>query len=281
MFHTSGVELTEAYSAHTRQILDAIHDEEKAVQLLKDHNFENPSDSYPLLKSLVDPSDRRYCTERGCILLEKLAPMFVDALMEAPEPGKSLLALDRYITSLSSRSTYFSTLFNNPPTVRFLVRILGESRFFAELLARHPQTIDSLIGRGGGGPLESYSDLVSNLQERLAYCENFEAQLDVLRIFKNEHILKIGVRQLTGDLDSLTARKLVTELAEAILGQAVGLAHDRMRIKFGDSGLGKSIPVCRTGNGQAWRKRDELSLRPGCDLYLRSSGGECRGAIRA
>ena len=51
-------------------------------------------------------------------------------MLKVPEPGRALVDLDRYVRSLHSSSGYFSTLLENPATTRFLVKILGESRFF-------------------------------------------------------------------------------------------------------------------------------------------------------
>ena len=51
-----------------------------------------------------------------------------------------------------------------------------------------------------------------------------ERELEILRRFKHEEILRIGVGQFSGDIDSPTARWLVTELAEVCLAAAVEIA---------------------------------------------------------
>ena len=232
LFYQSREETLEDVSPDARKILESIHDEVATRALLARHGFEDPSGSYAVLKELA-ASSRHGTPAKGTELLERLAPLLVNELLEAPEPSRTLLALSGYIDSLKSASGYFSTFLENPPTIRFLVRILGESRFFTELLIRHPQAIDSLIARTGGEYPKERESLVAELSERLAYCDDFELKLDVIRMFKNEELLMIGVRHIQGEIESSYARWLITELAEACLEAAVDLAAQEMARRYG------------------------------------------------
>jgi glutamate-ammonia-ligase adenylyltransferase len=232
LFYQSREETLEEVAPDARRILESIHDEVAAQTQLARHGFDDPAGSYAILKELAAPS-RHGAPGKGMELLERLAPLLVDELLKAPEPSHTLLALSAYIDSLKSGPGYFSTFLENPPTIRFLVRILGESRFFAELLIRHPQAIDSLIARTGGEYPRERESLVTELSERLAYCEDFESKLDVLRRFKNEELLMIGVRHIQGEIESCYARWLISELAEACLEAAVNLAAHEMARRYG------------------------------------------------
>jgi glutamate-ammonia-ligase adenylyltransferase len=250
LFHATGEEILRQCGPWVQKLVDFIHDEDASVQILHEHGFEDALESYPIVKGLLAPRDRRMFPDKARIMLERLAPLFVDELSKVPEPSQTTVVLDRYISSLHASSGYFSTLLENPPTARFLVKILGESRFFAELLIRHPQAIDSLIARWAAPYPEDKSTIAEHLAGRLEYYEDFEARLDVLRIFKNEQILRIGVSHLAGDLDSAGARRLVTELAEACLAAAVKIAADEMRKKFGSADGLSGIPFVIVGMGK-------------------------------
>jgi glutamate-ammonia-ligase adenylyltransferase len=250
LFYSSSEEIVQQCSSKVRALLNVLPDESAATQLLVEYGLEDPSESYHLLKDLLTPSDTRAFSEKGSRLLEHLGPLFLEELLMVPEPAKALVALDRYIRSLHGGPGYFSTLLENPPTARFLVRLLGESRFFAELLIRHPQTIDSLIGRWTVQHPKEKEPLEKELADRLAYCEDFESELDVLRIFKNEQILRIGVSHLTGEINSPTARWLITELAEVCLGTAVRVAVQEMGRKFGHCDFFDSLPFVILGMGK-------------------------------
>ncbi len=250
LFYSSGEDILGQCSPATRAIVDAIHNPDATQALLAEQGFESPAESYPVLLNLLVPSDMRVHTDRSRRLLEQLAPLFLDELLKVPEPGQTLVGLDRYVRSLHSSSGYFSTLLENPATARFLVKIVGESLFFTDLLIRHPQAIDSLIGRWTSQHPQGRQPLARELSERLHYAENYEAELDILRIFKNEEILRIGVSHLNGEISSPTARWLVTELAEVCLAAAVEIAVKEMGRRFGACYFVGSLPFVILGLGK-------------------------------
>ncbi len=238
-------------SPDVRKIIDAIDREDVVCELLEKHGFKNPKHSYRLLRGLVLPSEtRRVYSDRGRALLGRLAPVFLDELLTLPDPDEALIALDKYVSSLQGKSAYFSTLDENPATSRFLVRILGESRFFTDLLIRHPQSIDSLIGRWTIQRPKERDALELELSGRLDYHTDYESRLDVLRVFKNEQILRVGVSHLTGEIDSLTARWLITEIADVCLEAAVRIASREMERKFKQFTFHDAPPFVILGMGK-------------------------------
>ena len=249
LFHSED-DVGRQVSPAVKRLLEAIDDENSALAVLAELGFEDPAASFPVLKNLVTPSDSKIKSEKGRHLLERLAPLFMEELLKAPEPGRTLIALDSYIDSLHSHTTYFATLLENPPTIKFIVKILGESRFFTDLLIRHPQSIDSLIARGTEYHPKEKEALETELAERLAYCSDLESELDVLRIFKNDEMLMIGVRHLSGDIEPPVARKLVTDLAEVCLQGAVEIAIKEMGRKFGAFDFFETLPFVILGMGK-------------------------------
>lgn len=250
LFYHSGEDFLESVSPATRAIIQAIPSEESTVEVLAQYGLGDLADAYPVLKGLILPSEDKLPSEKGRSLLQRLAPLFVEELLKVPEPRQALVALDSFIDSLSAHAAYLSTLLENPPTVGFLMSILGESRFFTELLVHHPQAIDSLIARSGQDFPRSKAALENDVAERLKFCEDFEAELDVLRRFKNEQILTIGVHHLAEEIDSWVARRLTSELAEACLAAAVDLAQQEMIRKFGGEIFEGGVPFVILGMGK-------------------------------
>ncbi len=237
-------------SPAVKRLLETIDDKNAALAILAELGFEDPGASYPVLRNLVMPSDSRIKSEKGRHLLERLAPLFLEELLKAPEPGKTLIALDSFLDSLHSHTAYFATLLENPPTIDFIMKIVGESRFFTDLMIRHPQSIDSLIARGAKYYPKDKGALEAELAERLAYCSDLESELDVLRIFKNDEMLVTGVRHLYGDIEPSVARKLVTNLAEVCLQAAVEIALKEMGRKFGRFDFFETLPFVILGMGK-------------------------------
>ncbi|MFH0958907.1 MAG: bifunctional [glutamate--ammonia ligase]-adenylyl-L-tyrosine phosphorylase/[glutamate--ammonia-ligase] adenylyltransferase [Pseudomonadota bacterium] len=250
LFYHSSDDDVGQFSSLTNHLMESLEDHAKTVAILTDLGFRNPSSAYPLLKRLVYPATGGLISEKTRDLLERLAPIFIDELLKAPEPEKALLALDTYVESLQSAPNYYSTFFENPATVSFLIRILGESRFFTDLLIRHPDSIDSLIGNGLQSVEMGFHALQNDIVERLNYTGTLEEKLDVLRRFKNEKSLLIGVKQLTGEIDSPVARRLISQLADVCLLVAVEIAHSEMKRRFGSEGLEHPLPFVVVGMGK-------------------------------
>ncbi len=204
----SGEEIIERVSPEVRKVGQIIHNEQLTCAALEELGFEDPLSAYPVVRSLFLPEERKFSSEKSRQLVQTLAPLVLEELVKVPEPGKALFALDAYVDALRSAPGYFSTFLEQPATVRLLIKVLGDSRFFTELLVRHPQSVDSLIARGWYECPREKSSLQKELGIRLAYCEDLEAELDVLRIFKHEEMLSIGVHQLLGEIDSPTRAEL-------------------------------------------------------------------------
>jgi glutamate-ammonia-ligase adenylyltransferase len=250
LLYSPGEDEVDGCSPRKKAVIDSLHNEEECVALLDEMGFDNPSDSRALLKELLVPGDGLFFSASGRRLLERLAPVFVDELLKTPEPDKALVSLDRYLRSLRGSPGYFSTLLENPSAARFLVRILGESRFFTDLLTRHPQAIDSLIGRWTVQHPREREPLQEELSERLAHSRDYEDEMDVLRIFKNEEIIRIGVSQLNSEINSPTARWLITELAEVCLAAAVEIGLKEMQRRFGALDPAGELPFVILGMGK-------------------------------
>ncbi len=92
--------------------------------------------------------------------------------------------------------------------------------------------------------------LENHLAERLAYAEDLETELDVLRILKHEEMLTIGVHQLSGEIDSQTARRALTELAEVCLQGAMEIAVKEMSRKMGALDFFDPLPLAIVGMGK-------------------------------
>ena len=276
LLYQSGEEIVGRLSPAVRTLATIIHNQDATSAILKELGFEDAEASYPLVKKLYLPADRKFASEKGRRLLQNLAPVFIEELTKVPEPSKALVALDSYIDALQSTSGYFSTFLENPATVRFLIKILGESRFFTDLLIRHPQAIDSLIARGAYECPREKQLLENHLAERLAYAADLETELDVLRILKHEEMLTIGVHQLSGEIDSQTARRALTELAEVCLQGAVEIAVKEMSRKMGALDFFDPLPLGDRRNGQTRRDGNDLYVRSGRGVCLRSAGERSR-----
>ncbi len=133
-----------------------------------------------------------------------------------------------------------------------------------------------MIGRSAYERLSDKKQFDDDLAERLENCEDYESQLDVLRRYKHEQLLAIGVKQLWGEVDSAAARACITELAEACLGAAVEIAHKAITRKFG-GGRG-DLPFAILGMGKLGGK--EMTYLSDLDIvFVYEDYSERRGSL--
>lgn len=233
-----------------RKIVELVDNEAQCRLLLGETGFNNTSTSFSIISKLVRTSSHSSILEKSRSLMERLAPVFIDEIIKSPEPDRTLIALDNFVNSLKAGPAYYSTFLENPATARFLVKILGESKLFTDLLIRHPQAIDSLIAKGIDEGHKTREELESSFFERLAYSDDFEDQLNLLRSFKNEQMLLIGVRHLIEEANSARVRREISDLAEVCLAGASVIANAEMSRKFGAGVSIESLPFVIIGMGK-------------------------------
>ena len=233
-----------------RKIVELVDNEAQCRLLLGETGFNNTSTSFSIISKLVRTSSHSSILEKSRSLMERLAPVFIDEIIKSPEPDRTLIALDNFVNSLKAGPAYYSTFLENPATARFLVKILGESKLFTDLLIRHPQAIDSLIAKGIDEGHKTREELESSFFERLAYSDDFEDQLNLLRSFKNEQMLLIGVRHMIEEANSARVRREISDLAEVCLAGASVIANAEMSRKFGAGVSIESLPFVIIGMGK-------------------------------
>src|SRR5579885_3603232 len=115
------------------------------------------------------------------------------------------------------------TLFTaHPPLLGLIADILGSAPVLADTLSRHPDLLDSVLYGDFYGTLPDRGQLSAQLKDLLAYTEDFEQRMEMLRRFKNEKQFQAGVQLLQKLTDARTSGQYLARLAEVILEQALG-----------------------------------------------------------
>jgi [glutamine synthetase] adenylyltransferase / [glutamine synthetase]-adenylyl-L-tyrosine phosphorylase len=149
--------------------------------------------------------------------LVDLIPVILDQLSRAENPDAGFTAFDRFLAGLRAGGRLFSLLRQNPELVRFVALIIGAAPRLADILARHPHFIDPLVDPGFFGALPDEARLRENLERSLADTSGFEAMLDAIRLFGQEHMFLIGARIISGSLSAQQAGETFARLADVLL----------------------------------------------------------------
>jgi glutamate-ammonia-ligase adenylyltransferase len=181
------------------------------------------------LRLLRDGPSHAPANARRTRALGALAPALVSELARVADPDRALHHLASFIGSIGARTSFLHLLLENPGVMRLLVRLFGTSEFLSRDFLRHPELLDSLVRADLVRLVRTHDDLAGELDARLASAADLETRLDVIRRFRHEEFLRIGVHDIEGELAGDVVREQLSTLAEVALAAAVGIATDAVR----------------------------------------------------
>jgi len=212
--------------------LDHKADADLVKDMLAERRFESVERAYDNLLSLRDGPVRANLTERSRRLLEKISPLLLQEVFESPDPDMALTNLERFLTMIGRRSSYYALLAENRETLKLLVSLFGMSEFLSKILIGHPELLDSLVARGESSAIKPREVMARELATLLEQSDYFEEQLDVLRRYRNEEFLRIGLNDIHGRLGQSEITTQLSLLGEICLEAAFRLAVQDLR-RFG------------------------------------------------
>jgi glutamate-ammonia-ligase adenylyltransferase len=137
--------------------------------------------------------------------------------------------------SIGGRTVYLTLLAENGLALRRLVQLCGQSRFLAEQIASFPLLLDELLDTRLFEALPTRAELQAELRERLAdaVAEDPERQVELLRQFQRAAVFRVAVADLTGRLPLMKVSDRLTDIAELIVDEALGLAWSQIAARHG------------------------------------------------
>lgn len=214
---------------------------------LKRIGFENPKGALGKIRGARMGMRYRRSSENAKRRFDALLPQiaFLCALETNGETAFSR-SVD-FVEGLLSRSAYLAFLQEKPLALRRLTKLLANSGFAADYLARHPILLDDLLGASLMRPDIDWAAEERALRARIAAqpAGDVEAAMDAARHFQHSQVFRLVVQDMN---DLWTVEHLsdqLTHLADAILRAALDNVWARqskgsgMAPKFAVIGYGK------------------------------------------
>jgi len=224
LFHTPEDEPINQ-DADTEQLLEEIHQEERTLWRLQQLGFRNLTESYQNLKLLHDGPPHSPASPKRRKLLYALAPLLFREVSSAPDPDRALAAMANLIGSIGARSSFLALLRENPSTLRTLVGLFGTSEYLTQIFLRHPELLDNLVRADLVRVQKDRASMLADLEARLEEVEDVEDQLDILRRYRTEEFLRIGINDSNGLLEVTEVSAQLSALAETCLAGAYDVAR--------------------------------------------------------
>ncbi|MBW2091721.1 MAG: bifunctional [glutamate--ammonia ligase]-adenylyl-L-tyrosine phosphorylase/[glutamate--ammonia-ligase] adenylyltransferase [Deltaproteobacteria bacterium] len=206
--------------------------------------------------------------------LERLMPALIAQASAAPDPDQALAHLERFLTRIGPMGGFLLLLEENPKLIQLLTTLFGTSEYLSGILINHPGILDSLIDRRSARLVKNRAALAADLSTALLGEEDPEARLSLIRRFKNDEVLRLGLYDLLGELSLDQVQDQLTSLAEVIMDFTMALAAELV-----PNGIG--LPLAVMGLGKLGGR--ELNYRSDLDLIFalggRVSGGKTNANI--
>jgi [glutamine synthetase] adenylyltransferase / [glutamine synthetase]-adenylyl-L-tyrosine phosphorylase len=193
-------------------------DPEGASERLAALGFANPGRAMASLRALTSGLSRR------ATLMRAMLPVMLPWLAEAPDPDGGLAALRVLAEALGDRAAFYGMVRDNPAAAELLCTVLGTSRLLGELLARHPELLTAMADQHRVAAVRGPAELVASANAIVARHDDPAAAWDGLRRFKRRELVRVAVRDLTGDLPVERVGAELAALAQACLEAGLAVA---------------------------------------------------------
>lgn len=203
-------------------------DEEHVTERLKELGFNNPRSALDIIDVLINPR-KGGLTQKGRTLSNRVVPALLRNVISSPNPDTSLRNVERFISSVGSKSSLYSVLSENPEICNILSKLFSTSRYLSNFLIKHPEYLDYLTLKGVWKEYNSSNEMIHDLIESVENEDDIEYKLDALRRFKHAETLKLCLRDLNEEVDSSYAGNYISMIAEAELNAGFKLAVNELK----------------------------------------------------
>jgi [glutamine synthetase] adenylyltransferase / [glutamine synthetase]-adenylyl-L-tyrosine phosphorylase len=194
-------------------------DPEGAAERLAALGFANPDRAMASLRALTAGLSRR------ATLMRAMLPVMLPWLAEAPDPDGGLAALRTLADALGDRAAFYGMVRDNPAGAELLCTVLGSSRLLGDLLARHPELLTAMADPHRlAAASRSSAELVASASAIVARHTDAAAAWDGLRRFKRRELVRVAVRDLTGQVPVEQVGAELAALAQACLAAGLLIA---------------------------------------------------------
>jgi [glutamine synthetase] adenylyltransferase / [glutamine synthetase]-adenylyl-L-tyrosine phosphorylase len=238
-------------------------DDPDTLQTLRNLGFQRPSDICRVIRGWHFGRYRATQSAEARERLTELTPALLGAFGQTKRADEALMRFDEFLRGLPAGIQLFSLLQSNPALLDLLATTMGAAPRLAGIITRRPHVFDGLLDPMLLSELPNRAYLAARLSAFLESTAAYEEVLDRLRIFAAEQKFLIGVRLLTGAIDSARAGKAFSDLADLTIGAALDAVSAEFAVRHGKVAGGKVVIL---GMGKLGSR--ELTAGSDVDLIL-------------
>ena len=207
---------------------------EAAQALLENAGYREPARVQATLDGLRQHAAR--LPESTQLRLNALLPPALEIVGALGEPETTLDRLAALIQSIARRATYLALLAEYPAALRQLARLLAASPWAAQMITRQPQLLDELIAPQHLMSVPDWTQLAAQLKAELdAAPGDTEAQMDIMRRFKQVQTLRLLAQDVAGRLTLEALSDHLSYLADTLLSETLARCWAHLKTRHRDT----------------------------------------------
>jgi glutamate-ammonia-ligase adenylyltransferase len=207
--------------------------------------------------------------------LDLMTPL-TRCLPRSPDPDLALNNLERVFAQPAGRAQLPSLVEGRGRHLDTLLRLLGTSQFFADVLAADPEALELVRGPARQPP--DAAELQAQLRSAVDAATDDAGVLRAFRRFRRRQILRIGVADIVRDRPLEEVTRAVSQSAEVAVEVAVSHSLRQMTSRYGEPLAANDMPARLTVIGFGKLGGEELNYSSDIDLmFVHDAEGETRG----
>lgn len=151
-----------------------------------------------------------------------MLPVLTNTLQFAADPDRSLVNFERFFEN--SDPEIFNVLEQNPRGIEILSTLFSASQFLTEILVKQPQSIHVLLDRQKLTLRKTIEQIQTEVDSALKSAKSDNEKKDVLRIYQQEELLRIGASDFLDLYDLRAVISQISRLAIAMIRTSLSLA---------------------------------------------------------
>src|SRR5215831_10855363 len=192
-----------------------------------------------------------------------LVPELARAVLASVDPQRAVIHFLRYLDNVPDVAAFWTAIAQHPQALAGLVWLFASSQLLSSILWRHPQLLFWLLDGAWWTPPPAPAELATELAQRLdsvrasAHGVEDEGQVaTVIRTFTQQHLLRIGARDLCGlaPVEETTAD--LSALADCVLQAGLAACIRWLTVAYGTpmytdaEGVQRPCGFCVIGMGK-------------------------------
>ncbi|HSQ77727.1 MAG TPA: bifunctional [glutamate--ammonia ligase]-adenylyl-L-tyrosine phosphorylase/[glutamate--ammonia-ligase] adenylyltransferase, partial [Nitrospirota bacterium] len=213
----------------------------------------------------------------------ELLPGLLATCPRAADPDMALTNCERFVSALGDVPSFLSLVKTKPDLLLSLVTVFGASRFLSTFLVVFAdESLLLLIDPGFLAYRNDKEPLAERLTELIGSKTDEKSFFRILRLFRKQEMLRIGLRDLLGKADLRETVSDLSDLAEVCLQKAYEWADAGLRSRYGKPVDNTHIPAGFAIIAMGKLGGRELNFSSDVDLmYVYTADGETEGVSSA